>query len=105
MTAARILELLHELRSLEATAGTMRDFLRVSERADTWQLVLTAIDDRCALLRGVLTLNVEASVMAACELHLAQQQQVSRDAQVSITEILTDENSRDVPTVSRPTIH
>jgi hypothetical protein len=73
MTPARCLELLRELRSLEGMRGVLHNFLRVSQHADAWQHVLTAIDDRCALLHGVLRLDADPAVWLACEQHLAQE--------------------------------
>jgi hypothetical protein len=106
VTAQRCFEVLRELRSLEGMAVGLQQFLPVSQHAAQWQHVLTAIDDRCALLRGVLHFEDPATV-ATCELHLAREQQTAEhEGSNAITTYPTNEECSDaIRTSPRITIH
>lgn len=68
MTADRVLELLRELRCLETMAHHIATFPCRRDTRATWTAVATAIDDRKALIVGVLQLlDVDFDTLAASE--------------------------------------
>jgi hypothetical protein len=71
MNTSRVLELLRELHTLELMAHYLASFTCRHDTREAWSHVLTAIDDRIALLRGVLMLDADAAVVQACEIALA----------------------------------
>lgn len=103
MTATRIMALLCELRCLEQMAEHLATFTARRDTRDAWRLVLVAIDDRIALLNGALALDVDAATLAACELHLAQEEHVRRDSQEANASHLA--TSADLTRQPRVTIH
>jgi hypothetical protein len=105
MTPDRCLEVLRELRSLEWMAFGLRDFVRVSNsNAEHWPQVITAIDDKVRYLTAVLRLEADADTLAACEQHLAQEQQAAETVvrRVILESCTAVQDSRSTP---RPTIH
>jgi hypothetical protein len=107
MTAARTLELLRALRTLELMARTIATVPTRDDTRGAWRLVREAIDDRCALLRAVLVLEADADVLVACDLRLAQEEQVVRDSQLANADYLTSNDGVDAITTHprRLTIH
>lgn len=110
MTPARVLELLRELRTLELMAHHLATFQCRADTRAAWDAVLVAIDDRVALLHGVLQLEADPAVVVACE--LALEQQARNEVQACSTPHVRDDDARDLDVVqtsrnsmSRPTIH
>ena len=72
MTADRISELLRELQTLELMRQHLATFTSRDDTRDAWRLVVVAIDDRCAIIRGVLSFE-DADLVRECEMRLARE--------------------------------
>jgi hypothetical protein len=106
MSAARTLELLRALRTLELMAHHIGTFTSRRDTQPAWRLVLEAIDDRCALLRGVLMLNADADVLRECDLRLARESQAEDgDASTALDAFPSSLNAVKSTLQSRVTIH
>jgi hypothetical protein len=84
MSAARVMELLRALRTLELMRHHLATFACRHDTREAWGLVVEAIDDRCALLRGVLVLDADADILRECDMRLALEQAGSGDASTAL---------------------
>lgn len=78
MTPDRICELLRDVQTLEVMRYHLATVDCRDETRDGWRLVLEAVDDRIALVNGALSF-VDADLLRACELRLAQEQQMAEE--------------------------